>query len=110
MKNNTSVQFVYFIITSRFSQKREIAQLSKRFVMVNAIADEFKTFIEEYRPDESSDMFYPDGKYVPRIMFYNKPWRLMGLKSAETSENAFYYASEQKVYNNMKNCIDMVGS
>lgn len=87
-----------------FQMNQQIPELSKNFIMVNATPDELLDFTGG-REDSS---FYPDGKYIPRIMFYHPAWTHLDIRNYNQGEYKYTYNDPWSIRQRMQLCLDMV--
>jgi len=86
----------------RFSNSREIEQLSQNFVMINVEDDE----------EPKSAEYKPDGGYIPRILFLDPNGNVMSQVTNETNQTQwkYFYGETSSIADSMKKVLKKVGS
>lgn len=87
----------------KFAKAKEIAELSKQFVMVNTEDDE-EPWEEQYQPD---------GKYIPRIFFLDPEGNVMSdVKNPkmEYEQYQYYYSNPAPIITAMKQVLKRLES
>ena len=89
---------------SRLMQDKKVAALSDKFIMVNVVGAELGQFL--YSAQVFRRNFYPDGDYVPRVLFFDSPWILnRRLTNGESGGNRFNYDTPSDIVDNMKRML-----
>ena len=85
-------------------QDKAAAALSDKFIMVNVVGPELAQFL--YSSKVFRRNFYPDGDYVPRVLFFDSPWILnRKLTNGESGGNRFNYDTPSDIVDNMKRML-----
>ncbi|KFD48388.1 hypothetical protein M513_10740 [Trichuris suis] len=82
----------------KFTKAKQIVELSKYFVMVNAQDDE----------EPWEEVYKPDGAYIPRILFLGKEGTVMTeMKnpSSNSDQYLYYYPTPTPIIKSMKDVL-----
>ncbi|CAC5411371.1 TXNDC12 [Mytilus coruscus] len=81
----------------QFDSSKEIAELSKPFVMVNVLDDE----------EPEGEKYSPDGGYIPRVLFYDPDGNILDQYKNENGhpDYKYYHFSPTSIAETMKKVI-----
>lgn len=84
----------------KFAASTEIAELSKQFVMVNAMDDD----------EPAGDEYKPDGGYIPRILFSDSAGAVHPeLHEGPNAKYAYFYSDAAQIVAVMKSALAALG-
>ncbi|KAJ7378801.1 Thioredoxin domain-containing protein 12 [Desmophyllum pertusum] len=81
-----------------FVTSQEIAELSKRFVMVNVQDEE----------EPKDEKYHPDGRYIPRILFLSADGEVMEEfynQNGKHKDTKYYYGKTSEIVDSMKSVL-----
>jgi len=83
----------------KFEESKEIAELSKKFVMVNTLDDE----------EPEGDAYTPDGGYIPRLLFFEPNGELLSdiVNEGGNPKYKFYYHDAETVAKSMSKVVKL---
>ena len=78
-----------------------VIRLSQHFAMVHVLPAEL--------PDEdaSGDVYHPDGRYVPRILFFDTNFNFLPEVRGPLSSYQYFYGEPDNVEKSMLNALDI---
>jgi len=87
------------VIKPKFEASEEIAELSKKFVMVNTMDDD----------EPEGDVYQPDGSYIPRFLFFDPNGDLMKdiIHEGGNPEYKYYYNDPPSITRSMKKVLSL---